>query len=38
MIFPALAIKAYNGSGPRAQQYMENVRVFTDCCAQVTGD
>lgn len=33
-----LAIKAYNGSGSRAQQYMENVRVFTDYCAQVTGD
>ena len=32
------AIKAYNGSGPRAVQYAANVRVFTDYCAPVTGD
>jgi hypothetical protein len=32
------AIKAYNGSGPAAEQYMQNVKVFTDYCAEVTGE
>jgi hypothetical protein len=32
------AIRAYNGSGPRARQYATNVRVFTDYCAPITGD
>ena len=31
------AIKAYNGSGPNAQRYMENVKAFTDYCEEVTG-
>jgi hypothetical protein len=32
------AIRAYNGSGARARAYRDNVRVFTDYCAEVTGD
>jgi hypothetical protein len=32
------AIKRYNGSGPAAEQYMQNVKVFTDYCAGVTGE
>ena len=28
------AIRAYNGSGVRAQRYMENVRYFTPICAE----
>jgi hypothetical protein len=32
------AIKRYNGSGPAAEHYMQNVKVFTDYCAEVTGD
>jgi hypothetical protein len=32
------AIRAYNGRGPRAVQYRENVRAFTGYCATVTGD
>jgi hypothetical protein len=31
------AIRRYNGSGARAQQYMENVKIFTDYCAEVVG-
>ena len=31
------AIKAYNGSGARAQAYADNVRIFTEACAPVTG-
>jgi len=33
-----LAIQRYNGSGPRAEQYARNVRVFNGYCATVTGD
>lgn len=29
------AIRAYNGTGAKAQQYMENVRYFTSICADV---
>jgi hypothetical protein len=32
------AIRAYNGSGPRAEQYAANVRVFTTYCGEVTGE
>lgn len=32
------AIKAYNGSGPAADRYVANVKVFTDYCAEVTGE
>jgi len=32
------AIRAYNGSGSRAQKYMENVRYFTPICAEVVGE
>jgi hypothetical protein len=32
------AIRAYNGSGPKAQRYMENVRYFTPICAEVVGE
>lgn len=32
------AIKAYNGSGPKADQYMKNVKAFTKDCAAVTGE
>ena len=32
------AIKAYNGSGPRAEQYARNVRAFSDYCGEVTGN
>jgi hypothetical protein len=32
------AIKAYNGSGPRAEQYMKNVQQFTEFCGAVTKD
>lgn len=32
------AIRAYNGRGRRAEQYRENVKVFTGYCAEVTGD
>ncbi|WP_207092527.1 peptidase S8/S53 subtilisin kexin sedolisin, partial [Rhizobium ruizarguesonis] len=32
------AIRHYNGSGPRAQTYMANVKAFTEYCAPVTGD
>ncbi|GAA0274063.1 hypothetical protein GCM10009127_13110 [Alteraurantiacibacter aestuarii] len=32
------AIRAYNGSGPRARAYRENVKEFTPICAEVTGD
>jgi hypothetical protein len=31
------AIKAYNGRGVRATRYMENVKVFTQYCDEVTG-
>ncbi|NEK17465.1 peptidase S8/S53 subtilisin kexin sedolisin [Rhizobium leguminosarum] len=31
------AIRMYNGSGPSAEKYMENVRTFTGYCEQVTG-
>lgn len=31
------AIRRYNGSGPRAEQYKRNVQVFTEYCATVTG-
>jgi hypothetical protein len=31
------AIRAYNGSGAKAREYRDNVRVFTDYCAEVTG-
>jgi len=31
------AIKAYNGSGPSADRYLANVKVFTTYCAEVTG-
>jgi hypothetical protein len=31
------AIKAYNGSGPRAERYMQNVKAFTEYCEEVTG-
>jgi hypothetical protein len=32
------AIKAYNGSGPRADEYAANVRLFTTYCEEVAGD
>ena len=32
------AIRAYNGRGRRAEEYMNNVKLFTDYCAEVTGD
>ena len=32
------AIRAYNGSGPKAQKYMENVRYYTPICADVVGE
>ncbi|MBY5898025.1 peptidase S8/S53 subtilisin kexin sedolisin [Rhizobium leguminosarum] len=32
------AIRAYNGTGAAAQQYMQNVKAFADYCAPVTGD
>lgn len=32
------AIKAYNGSGPAADQYAANIKIFTDYCAAVTGE
>jgi hypothetical protein len=32
------AIKKYNGSGPRAEQYMQNVKIFTTYCGEVTGE
>jgi hypothetical protein len=32
------AIRAYNGSGSRAEQYKENVRYFTPICAEVVGE
>jgi hypothetical protein len=32
------AIRAYNGSGPRARAYRDNVRLFTTYCAEVTGE
>jgi hypothetical protein len=32
------AIKAYNGRGPRAETYMNNVKAFTEYCAEVTGE
>jgi hypothetical protein len=32
------AIRAYNGTGARAREYRDNVRVFTDYCAAVTGE
>ncbi len=31
------AIKAYNGTGSRAEQYMQNVKAFTEYCEEVTG-
>jgi hypothetical protein len=31
------AIKAYNGSGAAAERYMQNVKVFTEYCEEVTG-
>ncbi|MDC7675141.1 hypothetical protein [Asticcacaulis machinosus] len=31
------AIRAYNGSGPRARAYRDNVKVFTEYCGTVTG-
>ncbi|MBR1129183.1 peptidase S8/S53 subtilisin kexin sedolisin [Bradyrhizobium iriomotense] len=31
------AIKAYNGSGPAAEKYMQNVKAFTEYCEEVTG-
>ncbi|WP_334539196.1 peptidase S8/S53 subtilisin kexin sedolisin [Bradyrhizobium sp. AZCC 1708] len=31
------AIKAYNGSGANAERYMQNVKVFTEYCEEVTG-
>lgn len=31
------AIKAYNGSGPNAERYMQNVKVFTGYCEEITG-
>jgi len=31
------AIRAYNGSGPRADAYAQNVQVFTEACLPVTG-
>jgi hypothetical protein len=32
------AIRAYNGSGPKAQKYMENVRYYAPICAEVVGE
>lgn len=32
------AIKRYNGSGARAEQYMRNVKAFTPICGEITGD
>jgi hypothetical protein len=32
------AIRAYNGRGARARQYAANVRIFTEYCAEVTGE
>lgn len=32
------AIRRYNGSGARAEQYRRNVQAFTEYCASVTGD
>lgn len=32
------AIERYNGSGPKAVQYRENVREFTEICGAVTGE
>ncbi len=32
------AIKAYNGSGPAADRYVANVKVFTTYCGEITGD
>lgn len=32
------AIRRYNGSGARAEQYRRNVQTFTEYCASVTGD
>ncbi|HZF94028.1 MAG TPA: hypothetical protein VEZ20_04055 [Allosphingosinicella sp.] len=32
------AIRAYNGSGPRARAYRDNVRLFAAYCAEITGD
>ncbi|SED01190.1 hypothetical protein SAMN05444161_2322 [Rhizobiales bacterium GAS191] len=31
------AIKSYNGSGAKAEQYMQNVKIFTQYCSEVTG-
>jgi hypothetical protein len=32
------AIRAYNGSGPAAENYMRNVKAFTAYCAEVVGE
>lgn len=32
------AIKAYNGSGPKAEEYKRHVKTFTTFCAPVTGE
>jgi len=32
------AVKAYNGSGPAAENYMQNVKIFAEECGTVTGD
>jgi hypothetical protein len=32
------AIAAYNGSGPAAEQYADNVKLFTKYCAEITGE
>ena len=31
------SIRRYNGSGPRAEEYRDNVKVFTDYCAEAIG-
>ncbi len=31
------AIRKYNGAGAAAQRYLENVKIFTEYCAEVTG-
>lgn len=33
-----LAIQRYNGSGPDAEKYMRNVKVFANYCAEITGN
>ena len=32
------AVRSYNGSGARARQYAANVKLFTQYCAEVTGE